>query len=77
MLTRAVLRVRLKCSKHPNFQPRQGAGAVKGACTRCGQLVAIHEQHQRLMRMLAETPAREYDQRPRKEAPDTRQQQLF
>lgn len=77
MLKLSVLKVSIRCSKHPNFQPREGAGAVKGNCERCNSLVKIFEAHAALMRLISETPVREYDRRPAQAAPDTRQQQLF
>lgn len=52
MLKIGSIRWRGKCSRHPGFDPAEGAGAVKGACPKCSDLVEIHTLHQRLIKLM-------------------------
>jgi hypothetical protein len=78
MLKIGTVKWRGKCSRHPSFDPEaDGAGAIKGGCSRCQDLQAIFENHRStllLMRTFAPPLA------PRRRAADAgpdRQQDLF
>jgi hypothetical protein len=44
-----------KCGRHPKYDPAgEGEGGIRGGCTRCYALLAIHRQHAALMRALRE-----------------------
>jgi hypothetical protein len=61
MLKIGTVKWRGKCSRHPMFDPEaDGVGAIKGGCSRCQDLQAILESHNRtlaLMRTFAPLPA--------------------
>jgi hypothetical protein len=60
MLKIGTLRWKGRCGRHPQYDPSEGEGAIKGACTRCYALLDIYRQHRRLMELLrAFGPARE------------------
>ena len=77
MLKIGTVRWRGKCSRHPMFDPgADGAGAIKGGCPRCQDLMTIYDHHQRtlkLMRAFAPPP----DKRKRPDPMRERQQELF
>lgn len=67
-----------KCGKHPMFDPdADGPGAVKGGCTRCAELVAIHESHQRTLQLMRAFGPGSGMRRRRTNLPEDRQQGLF
>ena len=42
-----------KCSRHPNFNPwSDGPSAMTNECPRCQDLMTIHENHQRTLRLM-------------------------
>lgn len=53
--------IREKCPRHPRYDPRQGQGAIRGACILCSGLWRLHlaadEAHRRL-----EVPIRDFEQ---------------
>jgi hypothetical protein len=60
MLKIGTLRWKGRCSRHPKYDPNDGEGAIRGACSRCYTLLEIHRQHRRLVQMMREFgPARE------------------
>jgi hypothetical protein len=52
MLKLGTLRWKGKCKRHPAFDPADGEGAIKGACTRCYALLDIYAQHRRLVELI-------------------------
>jgi hypothetical protein len=78
MLKIGSVRWRGKCTKHPGFDPATvGAGAVKGNCQRCNDLVVIYDLHQKALRLMRTfRPAEEKKSPPQVEA-DDRQMGLF
>jgi hypothetical protein len=67
-----------KCSRHPMFDPAaDGIGAIKGGCTRCLELQAIFESHNRTLQLMRSfAPVTIQKSMPAKPAPDE-QQDLF
>ena len=78
MLKIGSVKWRGKCTKHPGFDPAtDGPGGVKGNCPRCNDLVAIHELHQKVLRLMRTfRPVDEKKVVPKVEA-DDRQLGLF
>jgi hypothetical protein len=77
MLKVGTLRWKGRCGRHPQYDPNDGEGAIRGACNRCYALLDIHVQHRRLLELMrAFGPARE---RPSKVvvAFNDRQRSLF
>ncbi len=37
--------VRLKCPRHPMYNPQQGRAAIRGGCPVCEHLLEIHRAH--------------------------------
>lgn len=37
--------VRLKCPRHPLYNPQQGRAAIRGGCAVCEHLLEIHRTH--------------------------------
>jgi hypothetical protein len=75
MLKIGTLRWRGRCSRHPDFDPSDGASAIRGECPRCQALLDIYIQHRRLLQMM-----RDFGQmrdRPRKVAERQLQRNLF
>jgi len=52
MLKIGTLRWKGRCGRHPQYDPADGEGAIRGACTRCYALLEIHRQHRRLLEMI-------------------------
>jgi hypothetical protein len=77
MLKIGTVRWRGKCLRHPRFDPEvAGIGAVIAGCSRCQDLQAIFESHQRTLRLLR-TFAPTRSPRRRKRVDPGRQQDLF
>lgn len=52
MVNLGTVRFRGRCSRHPRFDPEDGAGAVRGGCQRCELLLEIFQTHQRLVELM-------------------------
>ena len=53
MLKIEAVKWHARCSRHPMFDPEtDGTGAIKGGCTRCLELQAIFESHQRTLQLM-------------------------
>jgi hypothetical protein len=65
MLKIGTLRWKGRCGRHPHFDPHDGEGAIRGACSRCYGLLEIHRQHVKLVEMMrAFGPVRDKPQPP-------------
>ncbi len=49
-----AIRGRIRCPKHPRFNPASGMGAVKGGCWICAEMVRAHRAAEELQRRLVQ-----------------------
>jgi len=79
MLKIGSVRWRGKCPKHPGFDPAmEGPGAIRGNCQRCNDLFAIHDLHQKTLRLMRTfRPLEEKKAATRPAAEDDKQMGLF
>ena len=52
MLKLGTIRFKGKCDRHLGYHPDQGAGAIRGGCSKCQLLFDIYETHSRLARLI-------------------------
>ncbi len=52
MLKIGTLRWKGRCQRHPQFDPIEGEGAIRGACSRCYSLLEIYRQHCHLVNLI-------------------------
>jgi hypothetical protein len=52
MLKIGTLRWKGRCGRHPQFDPNDGEGAIRGGCARCYALLDIHRSHRRLLELM-------------------------
>jgi hypothetical protein len=53
MLKIGTVKWRGRCARHPRFDPEvDGLGAIRGGCSRCQDLQAIFESHQRTLGLM-------------------------
>ena len=52
MLKIGTRRWKGRCARHPQYDPHDGEGGIRGACKRCYALLEIYEQHRRLMELM-------------------------
>ncbi len=52
---RVKSRLTLRCDTHPRYSPESGAGAIRGGCKGCSEILDVYEARQRLF-----TAAKEY-----------------
>ena len=79
MLKIGSVRWRGRCARHPGFDPEvDGPGGVKGNCTKCNDLVTIHELHQKVIRLMRTfRPVEERKMEKEDVGADERQLDLF
>ncbi len=79
MLKIGTVKWRGKCSRHPMFDPEaDGPGAIRGGCTRCQDLQAIFDNHQKTLRLMRTFAPPSTPQRRKSGQTDAeRQQDLF
>jgi hypothetical protein len=79
MLKIGSVKWRGKCAKHPGFDPAtDGPGAIRGNCQRCGDLVTIHDLHQKALRLMRSfRPMEERKNLVKVDSVDDRQMGLF
>ncbi|HLJ49479.1 MAG TPA: hypothetical protein VKU01_25875 [Bryobacteraceae bacterium] len=78
MLKIGTVKWRGKCPRHPMFDPEvDGPGAIRGGCTRCQDLQAIFDNHQRTLRLMRTFAPTSPPQRRRAASDAERQQDLF
>jgi hypothetical protein len=66
MLKIGTLRWKGRCGRHPQYDPHDGEGAIRGGCARCYALLEIHRNHRHLLEMMrAFGPAKERPVHPK------------
>jgi hypothetical protein len=52
MLKIGTIRWKGRCTRHPQYDPQEGEGGIRGACSRCYALLEIYQHHRRLMELI-------------------------
>lgn len=76
MLKIQNVKMRVKCPKHPKFNPEHGIAAVKGGCVRCSGMVEALTLHKRLMRLLIDD-LKATRERPKRKPKPSPQMSMF